>query len=61
MFSNNFVNKHLRNCNWSKEPKKRYNQLKHFESNCNKYDIGISDLIIITESKKDIYKKYIKR
>lgn len=51
-----FQNKHLNNCKWSKDPRKRYNQLKHFSDNHDKYDISINDLIYISGCKKDTYK-----
>ena len=55
-----FENKHLNNCKWSKDPKKRYNQLKHYSDNVNKYNISIVDLIAIGELKKDCYRKFKK-
>lgn len=57
MYGKWFENKHLKNCRWSKDPRKRYNQLKHFYDNCNKYDINVNDLISISELKKDCYKQ----
>ena len=56
MLRNEFSNKHLKKCSWSKDPKKRYNQLKHFSDNHSKYDISIVDLIKISNLKKETYK-----
>ena len=56
-----FQNKHLQECRWSKDPRKRYNQLKHYWENAKKYDIGIADLIAVSDFKKDAYYEYSKK
>ena len=56
-----FQNKHLNKCKWSKDPRKRYNQLKHFYDNNQKYDLSIGDMISIAELKKEIWIKHLKR
>lgn len=57
----NFQNKNLKNCKWSKDPRKRYNQAKHFYDNNQKYDLNISDMIKLSEMKKDLFKLFGKR
>lgn len=54
---NKFRNKALKECRWSNDARKRYNQCEHFLLNNRKYDIDISDMIFLHEMKKECYKK----
>ena len=56
-----FSSLHLKKCKWSKDPRKKYNQCKHFINNNKKYNLSINDMLYLGMLKDDCYKKIKKK
>jgi len=52
----NYYNKHLKECKWSKDPKKKYKQLGHYLYNIEKYNLKFPDILSLQSERNDLYK-----
>ena len=58
---NKFDSDKLNRTPWSKYPKRRYNQCRHFYDNNQKYHLSINDMLKLQSMINDAYKEYTRR
>ena len=65
MFKNSkknlFYSDKLNRTPWSKDPKKRYNQCRHYLNNNHKYGLSITDMLKLQSMRNDAYNEYTRR